>query len=154
MLHGALNIWSHTCYQSRKARAGHSRAEAGRVKLSRFRDKRLESSGGDERAMRDHHVSTASCCGRVILALLCACGQLSGDDAVFCRPRPDCDPSATCWRHPATYWRHARHLDDRYLDTWRGGHFCDGYGTRRLHSVRKGDSCSRLRRWATPPERL
>ena len=63
MLHGALNIWSHTCYQSRKARAGHSRAEAGRVELSRFRDKRLESSGGDERAMRDHHVSTASCCG-------------------------------------------------------------------------------------------
>eukprot|EP00964_Phaeocystis_antarctica_P133824 scaffold98051_cov61-Phaeocystis_antarctica.AAC.3 len=85
MLHGALNIWSHTCYQSRRVCAGHSRAEAAaRVELSRFRDKRLESSGGDERAMRDHHVSTASCCGRVILALLCACGQMSGGDVVFC----------------------------------------------------------------------
>eukprot|EP00964_Phaeocystis_antarctica_P067030 scaffold40563_cov37-Phaeocystis_antarctica.AAC.2 len=65
-------------------RAGHSRAEAGRVELSRFRDKRLESSGGDERAMRDHQVSTASCCGWVIHALLCACGQMSGGDVIFC----------------------------------------------------------------------
>eukprot|EP00964_Phaeocystis_antarctica_P054941 scaffold32306_cov34-Phaeocystis_antarctica.AAC.1 len=34
--------------------------------------------------MRDHHVSAASCCGQVILALLCACGQMSGGDVVFC----------------------------------------------------------------------
>eukprot|EP00964_Phaeocystis_antarctica_P081119 scaffold50705_cov36-Phaeocystis_antarctica.AAC.1 len=50
------HLFSPVLSKPRKERAGHSRAEAGRVELSRFRDKRLESSGGDERAMRDHHV--------------------------------------------------------------------------------------------------